>query len=128
MKELICIVCPNGCRLHIEPREHTASSFSITGNLCKRGEAFAINEMTNPRRSVTTTVRTVFAEVPVLPVRTAQDIPKEKIDSLMHLLAGITIQKKLGIGDAVVKSALGLGIDVIASSNALFELQTSARK
>ncbi|MDR3284417.1 MAG: DUF1667 domain-containing protein [Treponema sp.] len=118
MKENICIVCPNGCRLRIEQR---ANGFSVAGNLCKRGEAFAVTEMTNPRRTVTTTVRTSFAEVPVLPVRTAQDIPKEKINDLMHLLAGIRVEKPLGIGETVVKDALGLGVDVIASSNALKE-------
>jgi CxxC motif-containing protein len=75
--------------------------------------------MTNPRRTVTTTVRTSFAEVPVLPVRTSQDIPKEKINSLMHLLAGIIVEKPLNIGEALVKDALGLGIDVIVSSDAL---------
>jgi CxxC motif-containing protein len=118
MKELVCIVCPNGCRLRVE---QTANGFSVTGNLCKRGETFAISEMTDPRRSVTSTVRTSFAEVPVLPVRTAQDIPKEKINDLIRLLADIRIEKPLGIGDVVVKDALGLGTDVIASSNALKE-------
>jgi CxxC motif-containing protein len=121
MKELVCIVCPNGCRLCVE---QTANGFSVTGNLCKRGEDFAVTEMTAPRRSVTTTVRTSFAEIPALPVRTAQDIPREKISDLMRLLAGIRIQKPLGIGETVVKDALGLGIDVIVSSNALKELQT----
>jgi CxxC motif-containing protein len=116
MKELICIVCPNGCRLRIE---QTTDGFSVCGNLCKRGEAFGVTEMTNPRRTVTTTVRTSFAEVPVLPVRTSQDIPKEKIKSLMRLLAGIIVEKPLDIGEAVVKDALGLGIDVIVSSDAL---------
>jgi CxxC motif-containing protein len=120
MKELVCIVCPNGCRLRVE---QTANGFSVTGNLCKRGETFAVAEMTAPRRSVTTTVRTSFAEVPVLPVRTAQDIPREKIGDLMHLLAEIRVQKPLGIGEAVVTDALGLGTDVIVSSNALLELQ-----
>ncbi|MDR0718557.1 MAG: DUF1667 domain-containing protein [Treponema sp.] len=119
MKELICIVCPNGCRLYIE---QTADGFKVSGNLCNRGEAFAVNEMTNPRRTVTSTVRTVFAAFPVLPVRTSSDIPKEKIRDLMSLLAGVTVQKALGIGDTVVKDALGLGIDVIVSSNELKEM------
>jgi CxxC motif-containing protein len=119
MKEMICIVCPNSCRLCIE---QTADSFKVRGNLCSRGEAFAVNEMTNPRRTVTSTVRTVFAAFPVLPVRTSRDIPKEKIRDLMCFLAGVTVQKALGIGDVVVKDALDLGIDVIASSNELKEM------
>jgi CxxC motif-containing protein len=118
MKELVCIVCPNGCSLRVE---RSASGFSVSGNLCKRGKAFAVSEVTDPRRSVTSTVRTSFAEIPVLPVRTAGDIPKTAIDSLMRLLAGIRVDKKLGIGEAVVKDALGLGVDVIITSNALID-------
>jgi CxxC motif-containing protein len=117
-RELICIVCPNGCRLYVT---QTANGFTVSGNTCKRGETFALTEMTDPRRTVTSTVRTSFAEVPVLPVRTSGEIPKGKINGLMQLLAGITVEKKLGIGEAVLKDALGLGIDIIASSNALNE-------
>jgi CxxC motif-containing protein len=119
VKELVCIVCPNGCRLRID---QTANGFSVSGNTCNRGEDFAISEITAPRRTVTSTVRTVFTEVPVVPVRTAGDIPKEKIGGLMRLLAGVLIQEKIGIGAAVVKDALGEGVDIIVTSNALEEI------
>ena len=36
---------------------------------CPKGKEYAINEMTDPRRSIATTVRTIFKECPVLPVR-----------------------------------------------------------
>jgi CxxC motif-containing protein len=116
MKEFVCIVCPNGCRLRVE---QAGDAFTVSGNTCERGEAFAISEMTNPQRSVTSTVRTAFAEVPVLPVRTAKDIPKGRVTDLMRLLAGVTVEESLGIGEVVVKDALGLGVDVVASSNVL---------
>jgi CxxC motif-containing protein len=116
MKEILCITCPNGCRLKVE---ETPTGFSVTGNRCERGAAFAVTEMTNPKRTVTTTVRTAFPETPVLPVRTAGEIPKGRIRDLMRLLAKVTVTEKAGIGDAVVKDALGLGVDVIAASNVL---------
>ena len=37
MKELTCIVCPNGCRLMVEEAD---GGFRVTGNRCKRGEEF----------------------------------------------------------------------------------------
>ena len=117
MKELVCIVCPNSCRLTVEQR---ADSFFVRGNLCKRGETFAHNEMTNPTRTLTTTVRTSLG-IPALPVKTSHDVPKAKIQDLMRLLASVTITKPIGIGGIVVKDALGLGVDIVAASNALKE-------
>jgi CxxC motif-containing protein len=116
MKELLCITCPNGCRLKVE---QTQNGFIVSGNRCKRGEDFAITEMTNPRRSVTSTVRTIFPAVPVLSVRTAGDIPKGSITDLIRLLGSITIRKPVGIGETVIQNALGTGIDVIATSDIL---------
>jgi CxxC motif-containing protein len=111
MKELTCIVCPNGCRLSVEKE---GEGFAVSGNLCRRGEDFARNEMTNPMRTVTSTVKTAFA-MPALHVRTSGEIPKGKIGELMRLLAGVTVARPAGVGDVVVKDALGLGVDIIAT-------------
>jgi CxxC motif-containing protein len=116
VKKLICIVCPNGCRLTVEAQN---CGFAVSGNKCARGETFAVNEMTDPRRSVTSTVRTSFAGIPVIPVRTSSDIPKDRIADLVRLLGGVTVTRNIGIGEAVITDALNLGVDVIASSNVL---------
>jgi CxxC motif-containing protein len=119
MKELLCIVCPNGCRLQVEG---TSDKLTVTGNKCNRGIDFARAEITNPMRSLTTTVRTNFADVPVFPVRTAGEIPKGKIRDVMRYLNDVTVTKPLAIGDAVAESVLGLGVNVIATSNLLVEM------
>ena len=33
MRELICIVCPQGCRLRVEEKQ----DYRVTGNRCARG-------------------------------------------------------------------------------------------
>ena len=58
MKELICFLCPNGCTLTITRDQ---PEFTVTGQKCKRGQEFAINEATNPTRTLCTTVKTNFA-------------------------------------------------------------------
>ena len=73
-----CIVCPNSCRLDAR-LEAGPEGVIVRGNRCKRGEAFAQAELTNPVRTLTTTVCTVFPWAPVLPVRTDAEIPKDKI-------------------------------------------------
>lgn len=112
-KELVCITCPNSCRITAEKMED--GSISVSGNLCPRGEAFAKNELTCPKRSLTTTVRTIFKDMPVLPVRTAGEIPKEMIMDAMKMLSGVVIKDRAKCGDIVVKSILDTGCDVIAT-------------
>lgn len=116
MKELVCIVCPRGCTMNIEKKD---GEIVVSGNSCKRGEAFAKSEMTAPMRTICTTVATVFPEYPVLPVRVSADIPKEKIFEVMKEINSVTVRERILRGDKVIENVLGLGVDVIATSDIL---------
>lgn len=114
MKELICFLCPNGCTLSVTQEQ---SEFSVTGQKCKRGQEFAINEATNPTRTLCTTVKTNFAEMPVLPVRSARAIPKNHIFSVMAAINQVVVTEVLCCGAPVITNVLGLGIDIIATAS-----------
>ena len=116
MKKLVCIVCPNSCELSIE---ETSAGISVSGNKCKRGIKFATDEMTAPKRTISSVVKTAFKEVPVIPVRVSDEIPKEKIFDVMNEINHVTVKKKLKRGDVVIKNVLSLGVDVIATSDVL---------
>lgn len=116
MKQLTCIVCPNGCRISAE---HVGGRYVFTGNKCPRGADFAQTELTAPVRSVTTTVRTVFDDMPVLPVRTKGEIPKALIPELLRTLNGITVTCRTGIGEIIAADISGAGVDIIATSDML---------
>lgn len=120
MPSLTCIVCPNGCRISAEIRN---GELVFSGYKCARGIEFARTELTAPMRSVTTTVKTAFAQMPALPVRTNGEIPKELIPAFVHALAGVVVTKAVGIGDTVVPDVLGTGCDVIATSDMLAALK-----
>ena len=116
MKEIVCIVCPNGCALKIEGE---GADISVSGNKCKRGETFAIGEMTNPVRTICTTVRTSFENAPVVPVRVSKDIPKDKIFDVMRETGKITVTKPVKRGDALIENVCGTGADIIVTSDLL---------
>ena len=118
MTEFTCIVCPRSCKLQIEARDNT---YSVSGNSCKRGYAFALQEMTNPMRIISSTVSTVFPDVPVLPVRVSAEIPKSAIFDVMREINKTVVKTRIGRGDAVIHNVLNLGADVIATSNILKE-------
>lgn len=116
MKEFVCIVCPRGCTLSVDKIN---GEYSVSGNSCKRGEAFAMTEMTAPARTICSTVRTVFPSVPALPVRVSSDIPKEKIFDVMKEIKSVTADKIYCRGDVIIADVLGTGADVICTSDIL---------
>ena len=118
MKEFNCIGCPRGCLLRVEEEN---GEFTVSGNSCENGRKFAVSEMTEPKRTICSTVKTVFADVPVLPVRESADIPKDRIFDVMREINSVTLDKRISGGDAVIENVLGLGVDVISTSNVLNE-------
>ncbi len=112
--EMVCIVCPNGCRLTVTGE---GEDIAVSGNKCKRGEAFAVAELTAPMRSVTTSVRTTVAGYPVVSVKTDGEIPKGRIAELMALCRQITIDKPLAIGTKVAEDLFGTGVDLITTTD-----------
>ena len=116
MSELVCIVCPRGCTLQVEGE---GEALQVTGNGCKRGADFARSESTAPMRTLCTTVRTAFPDVPVLPVKLSAEIPKETIFPVMEAINAVTLETPVAMGGVILENVLGLGVDVIAASGLL---------
>lgn len=109
---IICTVCPNGCVI----TQNDDNSYS--GGLCPRGEAFARNEMTEPKRVLTTTVKTSFSQIPVLSVKTDSPIPKSKIQDVMAKVNSVIVSEVLNVGDIVCENVLD-GVNLISTLNML---------
>ena len=71
MTELICIVCPKGCRLKVDEE----NGYVVSGNSCPRGAEYGINELLNPVRTVTSTVAIEGGIHRRLPVKTSRPVP-----------------------------------------------------
>lgn len=110
MKELICIVCPKGCHLHVDEENGCA----VTGNSCARGAEYGKAELLNPTRVVTSTARCRGLELRRCPVKTSRPIPKGLIFAAVRALDGVELTEPVRLGDAVLKNAGGTGADFIA--------------
>ena len=110
MRELICITCPRGCHLKVDED----NNYEVTGNACPRGAVYGFNEVTNPQRVVTSTVRTTSDEYPRCPVKTNGTIPKEKMFEAMALLDDIVLKTPINAGDKVVENLFDTGVDFVA--------------
>ena len=114
MAEVICIVCPRGCRLDVRPNEH-GGGWSVTGNECARGEAYGRKELENPTRVLTSTVRVRRAIYPRLPVKTDRDIPKALLFEVMRALDDVTAEAPVKLGDVLLPGVCGTEANIVAT-------------
>lgn len=118
VRDLICINCPLGCQLQVTLEDGVV--VSVAGNTCKRGEVYGRKEVTNPTRIVTTSVPVVgSASERMVSVKTASDVPKDKVFEVVEALAGVCAQAPVAIGDVVLADVCGTGVDVVATREAV---------
>ena len=110
----LCIGCPLGCRLEVDEDSH-GHIIEIRGSSCRRGDRYAEQEHTDPRRGVTTTVAINGGLWPRLPVKTTGEIPKDQVRSACEELRHVLVQAPVKMGDVLVHDLLGTGCDVIAT-------------
>lgn len=110
-RELICICCPLGCSITVQLEGGQIAS--VSGNTCKRGDAYARKELTNPTRIVTTTVRVQGGGM--VSVKTAADIPKGKIMDCIRQLKDVCVEAPVRMGQVILENVAGTGVAVIAT-------------
>lgn len=114
-RELTCIGCPLGCGITVTMEEGNVTA--VTGNTCKRGDAYARKEVTNPTRIVTSSVKVLNGTAAMVSVKTKEDIPKAKIFDCTAALRGVAITAPVKIGDIITADIAGTGVDVVATKN-----------
>ena len=112
-RDLICIGCPMGCMLHVELNGNDV--VSVSGNTCKRGDAYARKEVTAPTRIVTGSVRVLDGTLPVVSVKTKEDIPKDKIWDCMTDMKQVQVSAPVELGDVIVRNIADTGVDLVAT-------------
>ena len=113
MKELVCIVCPKGCRLHVDEE----NNYSVTGNSCPRGAEYGHNEIKNPTRVLTSTVRLEGGLYRRCPVKTNKAVPKRLLMDIMQALNSVSLKAPVQAGQVVMPHVCGTDADVIVTKN-----------
>lgn len=98
-KTLICINCPLGCAVTVTVEQGEVTA--VSGHGCKRGAAYARQEILAPARMVTTTVPVTGGTLPWVPVKTAAPIPKDRVLDCMAYLRTVRARAPLHRGDPV---------------------------
>ena len=87
----------------------------VTGAGCPRGEAYFIQEITDPRRTLTSSVLVTGGELPLCSVRLTEPIPIARIPDVMKEIRKMKVEAPLESGTVLIRDVLGLGSDVIAT-------------
>ncbi|MCH3973162.1 MAG: DUF1667 domain-containing protein [Oscillospiraceae bacterium] len=111
MKEVICICCPKGCHLQVD-EEH---DYKVTGNGCPNGLAYGKEEITNPTRIVTSTVRVTGGIHPRCPVKTDKAVPKKLVPAVMEALNDIDLKAPAAGGAVVIEHVCGTDANIVTT-------------
>ena len=139
-KTITCIICPNGCLLSADVSEPGTDApvtgtenprsidstvtgtgcprvidSTVTGAGCPRGEAYFIQEITDPRRTLTSSVLVKGGELPLCSVRLTDPVPIARISDVMKEIRKMKVEAPLESGTVLIRDVLGLGSDVITT-------------
>lgn len=114
-KEMTCVACPLGCTITVE--FEGSEVLSVTGNTCKRGDAYARTEIVNPTRSLTSSVKVNGGTHPVVPVKSSKAVPKSMLFDCMKEINKTSVTAPVKLGQVIIKDILGTGADIVATNN-----------
>jgi CxxC motif-containing protein len=88
---------------------------TVEGNSCKRGEIYAHDEFTAPKRMVTTSVRVSGGNHALVSVKTSEPISKSDVWSVINKLKMIEVKSPIKVGDVIVDNIKNNQAKVVAT-------------
>ncbi len=107
-----CICCPLGCKIRVYRQD---GEWKTADALCKRGSEYAVQEVVDPRRVLTSSVRIRGGVVRMLPVRSNDEIPRDLVAQAVRVLGGVVVDAPVMVGDVVYENICELGVNVVAT-------------
>ena len=114
-KEIICILCPLGCRgtVNLDEKGKVGQAENYR---CKKGREHAMIEGSTPMRVLTGTVLVDSTRRILLPVRTDRPVPRDILMECARLLCRIKLKAPVEIGEIIVPDIMGSGASVVSSA------------
>ena len=113
--EVVCILCPVGCRIIVEIEDGDVVRIDNAG--CERGKDYSLQDIRSPVRDFFTTIRVADGRTPLVSVRSTEPIPKNMLMPCAAELARRVIRAPVKIGDIIVENIMNLGVDIIATKD-----------
>ncbi|MDR1961837.1 MAG: DUF1667 domain-containing protein [Gracilibacteraceae bacterium] len=114
-KEMRCIICPAGCVLRLSYDADGPALLALSGADCTRGREYAEQELTDPRRTLTSTVKVRGGRFPLVSVRSAAPLPKHLLRPAIALLRDLWAEAPVEAGSVLLDDILGTGTPLLAT-------------
>lgn len=108
--KITCICCPMGCQLTVDAERNT-----VSGNTCQRGIDYGLQEVSNPTRIITGSVKVDEGDLPLVSVKTEKDVSKDRIFDVMDVIHNFTIPAPINVGDVIIPDVAGTGVNLVAT-------------
>lgn len=95
---IICGFCPKSCQMKATG---SVSELLVKGAECAKGSTYARQELINPARIVTSSVRIANGVQPLLPIKTSRPVAKSSISSVIKVCKKITVLAPVKLGQTV---------------------------
>ena len=116
-KNITCVVCPIGCKILVKI-DGTQLEI-VKGNKCKSGIEYVKNEVFDPRRMLTTSVRVNNGEWPLVSVKSSKPVPKEKLFSILKEIKRTAVNAPVKSGQIIIKNIANTDINIVATKTVL---------
>ncbi len=114
-RKMTCIICPRGCEMTVEYEDKKVTM--VEGNFCARGNSYAVNEISSPVRTLTTTIKCENGTV--LAVKTDKAIPKGLLFECMTEINKTKAPENVKAGDVVIENILHTGANVVITGGTI---------
>lgn len=108
--EITCTCCSRGCVVCVDESNGNA----VSGNGCRNGAAFAIHELSNPKRRVGGEVRVVGADTDRCPVKTDRAVSKDDLPNIARELQELQVEAPIFVSQVLVSDLCGTGANLVA--------------
>ena len=111
MRTYTCIICPNGCEIDAEM---DGGVLSVDGALCPKGKDYVRQEMTDPRRTISTLVKVENGVRATVSARLAEPVPLAKIRDVMNEVRSMACKAPVSAGQVLAENLLGIGCRLVS--------------
>ncbi len=105
LKEFTCILCPNGCDIQADLDDKNTIQ-STNGANCQGGITYVHQELTDPKRTISSSVLVKGGVLPLVSVRLSHPVPKKHIFDIMEQIKSISLTAPVRSGDVVLPNVL----------------------
>ncbi|HNV43781.1 MAG: DUF1667 domain-containing protein [Spirochaetes bacterium] len=114
--DMVCIQCPMGCKIKVSLDDDEKVT-EISGYTCKSGKDYALQEVTDPHRVITTSIKVIGGNLPLVSVKTSKPVPKRLVLEIMDIIKNSQVHAPVELNQIIISNIAETGSDILATKS-----------